>query len=67
MIEVNGPSNIITEINTAQAQGRPVRLDFIEKQALMTVGYMREHDLKPALKWHEFIAQWKLNNEMEEV
>ncbi len=57
MIEVNGPANIILEIDTACKIGRPVNVDLIERMAHLTVGYMRAHDTAPTLSWNAFVKR----------
>lgn len=58
-IEANGPANIVLHMRTMRTLGRPVDLDFIEKQALLTAEYMHQLKGSSPLQWHEFVQQFE--------
>lgn len=56
MIETNGPANIVTHLRMVEAGLTKLDTAYIEKQALLSMKYMRGCEVKDgAPQWHDII------------
>ncbi len=63
MVEVNGPANIVMEINNWRWDGTKTDVENIQRlgkvfyglkrTALRTIRYMKAHDKDPEIMWHD--------------